>query len=114
MKKLIQQLVKASYVDDVLHEPTVNKIAAHLTRNELKEYIRGLKEQEKRTTLFVTVPHAKTQVNEDELGRIFGQKKVVVQTDPDLLLGLKITDRDDVYNMNLKTSLERITDYAAE
>ena len=113
MKRLMKQLVQISYQNGVLHAETVEKIAGKLTRNELKVYIRGLKDQEKRSTVYVEAPITLSAEEEKNIESLFG-KKVVSRKNPELLLGLKITDEDDVYNMNLKTNLERIETYAGQ
>lgn len=112
--KLINQLVSVSYLNGILDERIVNRIALKLNRKELKAYIHGLKEHEKRTTIRLEIAKPNITVNEEALRKIFGGKKIQTTINPDLLLGLRITDSDDVYNMNLKTSLERIEAYAAE
>lgn len=114
MKDLIKQLVQISYTNGTLNPDMVARIAAKLNRKELKAYIHGLKAYEKKTTITVEVAHPAVPIDEKALQSIFGQKKIRKNVNPDLLLGLRITDNDDVYNMNLKTSLERIEAYAAE
>ncbi len=107
-------LLDASYDGDVLNSEAVSKIADFLTRKELKEYIRAIKNREKSMTLFVEVPHDKMKLHTDELKELFGAKKVSVAINPELLLGLRMRDQDDVYNMNMKYSLERIMKHATE
>jgi len=114
MKKLIEQLVQVSYTVGVLNSAIVEKIAAKLTRKQLKAYIRALKTEERRRTIYVEVASEHEKPAVSELEKIFGQKNFRVTENPALLLGLRITDNDDVYNVNLKTSLERIKDYATE
>jgi hypothetical protein len=110
MNNLIQKLVVVSYTDGDLNAEIVEKIAPRLTRTQLKSYIHCLKDAEKRSTVIVESSSDIRTRDVEELHKLFG-KKIKARTNPDLLLGLRITDNDDVYNMNLKNSLERITDY---
>lgn len=114
MKPVMQTLVSASYKNGNLDGQTVKKIAAQLNRKELKAYIRGLRNNEKKTTVSVEIADPKIKVDEKALQNVFGKKKIRKQVNSDLLLGLRITDNDDVYNMNLQDTLERIEDYATE
>lgn len=114
MTKKLRILVDASYEGDELNNETVSQVADHLTRKELKEYIRALKDREKKMTLRVEVPNDRMILHIDELKHLFGAKKVTASINPDLLLGVRITDNDDVYNMNMKHSLERIIEHATE
>lgn len=114
MDKLIDQLVEVSYTDGVLDAATVNRIADRLTRTQLKAYIRALKEAEKQHTVRVEAPTEPTAADAKALAGIFSGKRIVTEKNPDLMLGLRVTDNDDVYNINLQHSLERIAEYAAE
>lgn len=113
MKLRIQDIVAASYKNDMLDETRVNRIVPRLNRKELKAYIHGLKNHEKKTTVQVEVANP-ASLDEETLQKIFGNKKIQTRVNPELLLGLRITANDDVYNLNMKTNLERIVDYAAE
>jgi F0F1-type ATP synthase delta subunit len=114
MTNLLKQLVEVSYLDGVLDAVTVARIADKLSRTQLKAYIRALKDAEKQRTVRVEAPAEPTAADRKALESIFSGKMIVTEKNPDLLLGLRITNNDDVYNMNLKHSLERIAAYAAE
>lgn len=114
MEKLIKQLVEASYTDGILNAEVVFAIADRLSRKHLKSYIHALKEHEKQHTVIVEVPSEKAFTDADAFATLFRNKKVRFQENPDLLIGVRIRDNDDVYNMNLQKTLERIATYAAE
>lgn len=101
-KKLINQLVAASYTKDALDGKKVEKIASLLSRAELKLYIRGLKLAEKKQTITLVLPD-KTFYNKTLLGKTKKQVKVV--EDKSLLLGAKVIDNDTVYDLSLQNSL---------
>jgi F0F1-type ATP synthase delta subunit len=45
------------------------------------------------------------------LSEQFAGKDIVFNVEPELLLGLRITDNDIVYDMNLKRTLDALEDY---
>ena len=102
-KKIISQLVAASYTKDALDEKKVMRIAAALSRQDLKTYIRGVKLVEKSKTISLVLPDAKLYNNSLVAGV---KKRVKVVEDKSLLLGYKIIDNDMVYDMSLKDKLE--------
>ncbi|HXS15227.1 MAG TPA: hypothetical protein VN711_03800 [Candidatus Saccharimonadales bacterium] len=104
-KKIINQLVSASYKDNNLNAESVNRITSLLSRKELKAYIRSLKLSEKARTISLVLP-MKSVYNKTIFDKLFQGKKVAVSEDPSLLLGLKIIDNDMVYDMTLKERLE--------
>ncbi len=114
-KKEIQQLVEASYTKDTLDSKKVEKIASLLSRNDVKLYIRGLKLSEKAKTISLVLPDAKLyNSTKKSLEDIFKNKRIIVQEDPSLLLGIKVIDNDMVYDMSLKNNLETFAQEAAE
>lgn len=102
-KKIISQLVIASYTKDMLDEKKVNRIVSLLSRAELKLYIRGLKLSEKSRTISLVLPDKKLY-NKADAKRL--RKQVTVVEDKSLLLGAKIIDNDMVYDLSLKNSLD--------
>lgn len=102
-KKTISQLVEASYTQGVLDEKKVEKIVSHLSRAELKIYIRGLKLVEKSKTISLVLPD-KNLYNKTLLQGV--KKQINVFEDKSLLLGAKIIDNDMVYDLSLKSSLD--------
>lgn len=102
-KKIIAQLVKASYTKESLDSKKVERIVKLLKRAELKEYIRGLKLSEKAKTISLVLPDKKFY-NKTLLGKT--KKRVEVIEDKELLLGAKIIDNDMVYDMSLKNNLD--------
>jgi len=104
-KKLIQELVEASYTKNKLDSKKAEKIATFLKRSELKLYLRGLKLSEKSRTISLVLPNKKFY----NISAISGFKKdVLIAEDPSLLMGAKIIDNDTVLDMTLKNSLNEI------
>src|SRR5579859_6328479 len=103
-KKIISQLVTASYTKDVLDNKKVERIIKLLSRADLKQYIRGLKLAEKSRTITLVLPDEKLY-NKTLLGST--KKRVKVVEDASLLLGVKIIDNDMVHDLSLKNNLEQ-------
>jgi hypothetical protein len=114
-KQIIKQLVSDSYTDGELDAGKVFKIADILRQSELKEYIHALKEFEKKTTVMVTVPSQ--GIADDMLTsmqQLFPKKKVMLDYDPNLILGVKVTDNDRVYEFTLRNTLEKMVQYVEQ
>jgi hypothetical protein len=47
----------------------------------------------------------------EQFKEIFPDKKLFVEKDPDLILGVKVTDNDNVYEFNLRNTLEKMVEY---
>lgn len=102
-KKVINQLVIASYTKEQLDNKKVQRIAKILSRADLKKYIRGLKLTEKANTISLVLPDMKFY-NRSLLG--YTKKNITVLEDTSLLMGVKIIDNDTVYDMTLKNNLQ--------
>lgn len=107
-KKQIKKLVQASYTKDSLDEKKVMQIANALERSDLKEYIKALKKEEEKKKVIIAVPFTTKNINYNKLQELFPNKKLVFETDPSLITGLKITSNDVIYEMNLKSNLETV------
>ncbi len=113
-KKLLQKLVETSYTNGKLDAQKANAIADKLDRSNLKEYIKGLKEKERKVTVVVDIPSNNQESYKQELTRLFPDKKIIMRTDPSLILGIRITDNDTVYDLNLQSTLSKMSAYVEE
>lgn len=113
-KHILKQLISESYTGDELDPTKVMKIADVLTRSELKAYIHALKEQESKTSVTLTIPEGMEGLELEQFKDIFPDKKLFVEKDPDLILGVKATDNDNVYEFNLRNTLEKMVEYIEE
>ncbi|HSW88619.1 MAG TPA: hypothetical protein VLG12_05660 [Candidatus Saccharimonadales bacterium] len=106
-KKDIRKLAALSY--ETLDEEKIMKLAAQLSRKDLKEYIRQLKFIEKKNEVIVALPDIKSYNKSDNFFEaLFTKKKIIFQEDASLILGARITDDDMVYDINLKSKLEEV------
>ncbi len=112
-KRFIQQLAKASFKKNDLDQSTVEKISGYLSKIELREYIRQLKNIDKSNTIFIDLPHSNSAY-EKQLHEAFPDKKVKITVDPSLLLGMRVQDNDDVYEMSLKNTLDSMSNFVIE
>lgn len=109
-KKLLKELILLSYKNGDLDNKTVSEIAEKLDRVQLKQYIKALKSAEKLRNVYVDSPFGLQNDTLKELNDIFPNKNIIARKDEGLLLGTRITYNDDVFQMNLKNSLEQIVD----
>ncbi len=112
-KRMLQQLVMGSYTNGNLDPEKVNKIADMLSKKELQLYIKALKKWEKQKKVIVDVPVITFDIKE-KVQELFPGKQIVINTDPSLILGMRIHYNDDIYEMSLKDALEKITEHIEE
>ena len=112
-RSALKHLVIASYSEGSLDPEKVNKIADLLSRKELKLYIKALKNWEKQQQVLVDVPQ-ETPGLEAELHSVFPDKQIVLTVDPSLILGMRMHHNDDIYEMSLNNTLEKITEHIEE
>lgn len=108
MKKLHQELIKKSFIDGQLDEKSVKTIADHLNRNLLKQYIKALKHEEKKQIVLVTTPKPLTANDREKIAKLFPKKKIIEQTDPAMINGIKVVENDESYNMDLNSTFHDI------
>lgn len=113
-RKLITQLVKASYTDGKLDSEKVNRIAALLRRKELKQYINAIKLQELRSKVTIISAFPLDKKEQESFTDLFPNKNIITNTDPSLILGLRVINTDTVYEMNVRDSLHRMSEYIEE
>lgn len=111
---LFQQLVPASYTKNELDEATVNKVASLLRKRELKRYIRALRMNEQKRSVTIASAFPLDKKDEEVITDMYPNKKIITQTDPSLLLGLRIQDNDMIYQLNLCDTLNRMSEYIEE
>lgn len=110
-KKQVQRLIAESYSKEQLDEKKVNDIAKLLSRKDLKQYIRGLKLEEKKRVITVALPSASVYNNTKKIFLdLFPGKTISFQEDKLLMLGGKVQANDMVYDFSLKNRLENFID----
>lgn len=112
-KKLLKQLINYSYKNNTLIPKNVNTITGLLKRKDLKLYIREIKIQERKFSVFIDVPTNHVGIK-DKFNGIFPDKKIFYRIDPTLMLGVRVVADDMLYEMNLKNTLDKILEFVEE
>lgn len=113
-RQVQKNLISSSYKNGVLDQKMVTRIAGLLNRRDLKLYIRGLKNQEKKLTIVVESPVELSKKTQDEISRGFSGKKVISRLSPDLIMGMRLHDGDNIYRLNVHDRLEDLKTYIGE
>ena len=112
-KKLVKKLVDYSYKDNKLNSKNVESVAQLLGRCDLNLYIKALKRQERKLSVFIDVPINNVSVKGKFKG-IFPNKKIIWNIESSLMLGVRVIDDDMLFEMNLKNTLDKILSYMRE
>ncbi len=107
-KKQIDKLAEISYIDSALDQSRVNRIMKQLSRAELKRYLKALRKIEEKRTVIVESNFELSDENKKKFAELFPKKKVEFRIDVDLLFGIRVTESDMVYNLNMKNALDQI------
>ncbi len=114
VKKYVKQLALASYTKNELDSKKVKKIVGFLNKNNLKQYIKELKLLENRKTITILSPsfNKKTEeVIKKQFAKAFPDKKIIVNSDPSLILGVKVIENDLIYDLSLRNTLDNLSIY---
>src|SRR5680860_1071882 len=110
-KKQIKKLALDSYLGNSLNAARVKKIADRLTREDLKKYLRVLKDNEKQKKVTIVMPDIDIKDKKEierKFKNAFKDKKIYFETDPSLILGLKIINNDLIYELSLNDTFDKI------
>lgn len=105
----IKKLAHASFKNAQLDAPRVRKISKLLKKEELKYYIKALKqiENKKTITLVVSDEDIDSVANVvEKIRKIYPDKKILIKTDPTLIAGIKVINDDLIYEVSVKQILE--------
>jgi|SRR3989338_2936922 len=107
----IKKMALLSFKNENLDEQIVLKIAKMLSKKDLRQYIKTLRLIDRKKTVVVSIAN-KTNVSlQAKLTKIFKDKKIIIKEDKNLIAGIKIEDFDNVYEFNLKNTLENIVNF---
>lgn len=110
-KKQIAKLAEISYINNVLDGETVQKIVARLNNKESREYLKALKRRRKKIEVYIDYALELTEENKKKFKDIFPDKKVIFRNNPGLIMGIRITEDDKVYNFNISNELSQIKEF---
>ena len=106
--KAIAKLAEISYISNTLNEKRVNNITKHLTKAELRAYLKALKRLEKKNNILFEYAYDLSEQNKKKFKELYGDKQITFIKNPDLLVGIRITEDDKVYNLNMNHALEQV------
>ncbi|GEM_PF-1484581 len=107
-KKLIKDLVLASYTNGDLDSEKVEKIAKMLSRSMLKQYLKALKHRDSYLSVAINSAFAIGDMQKEELESMFPEKKITYNIDPRLVAGIKVTKDDIIFEMSIKGVLDEM------
>ena len=109
-KKLLKQHVSESLIGDNLDEKKIEYISNNLSRKNLKLFINELKKQVKEATIYVETasPLTNKEPYLKELENLFPNKKIEFRINPSLIIGTRIIDNDNVFDINMNNLLNNI------
>lgn len=110
-KTIVRKLAHESYTRGVLDAKKVERVAKVLSKALLKDYIKELRNLERKNTVTIALPNLPDRKEQKSLRAVFADKKIRFVIDPSLLLGLRVIDGDDVYALNLKDTLLAVQAY---
>lgn len=113
MKKgFIKKLAEESFTNKNLDKKKTDRISVKLSRQDLKQYVKDLKNIENRRTVIVTVPsdNGASKIR-DMFAKIYPAKRIIVNVDESLIGGIKVVDFDNEYELSLKSFLENSMEY---
>jgi F0F1-type ATP synthase delta subunit len=108
MKNKIKNLVELSYEDGQLNPEAVELIISRLSRKELKQYIRFLKQEENKKHVFVTSAKQINNKSREKIQHLFPKKQISYYMDPSMISGIKIVENDTEYEVNLDKTFHDI------
>lgn len=108
--KLLKRLIDYSYINNNLSIKRINKIARLFKnrRQDMKQYLKGLKKRERTLSISIDVSMPAISRYKNKFADIFPNKKIIWNVDSSLMLGLRVTDNDNVLEMSLKKTLNDI------
>ena len=113
-KKQIKSLVTASYKNGQLNEKFITGILLHLSRSDLKSYIKELKRFEEKSSITIVTASPLSEKYLKKMSTLYPSKKIYVEVNPSLILGVRIIDADMVYSENLEDTLNTMVTYVSE
>lgn len=112
-RKLLRQFVAESFGKDGFDKKKVEEVAKSLSRKNLKVFINELKVYEKEMTVYVytALPLSKKDVYIKELETLFPDKKIEFRVDPSLIMGVRVVEKDNVFEFNMNNLLNKIENH---
>ena len=107
-KKLLKQIIIASYKKGEINNEAVAKISSKMDRSQLKQYIKALKSTEKLNNVYIESPFNNGKRVVEMFKDTFPNKTIKPIKNSSLIAGVKINYNDDIFEISLKNNLEKI------
>lgn len=108
MNKKLKELAKQSYKNGKLDQEAVKYIADRLSRNDLKEYIRLLKQEEMKSQVFVTSAEKLSKEDLAKIQKLYPGMEINHSIDKSMLSGVRIVENNKEYEINLNRTFHDI------
>lgn len=111
--KQIKQLTEISFKDTSLDEKKVIQIVKLITKKrDFKQYINYLKILDSQKKIIVSIPSLKNQKDVQKIFKsAFPKKRILIKEDTSIVTGLKIEDGDQIFEYNIKNTLNLLNDF---
>lgn len=113
-KRFLKEMIQASLTNKSLDEKKINTISAHLSRSELKVYLRALKNYTSKNSVTVVSALALPTLVKKDFAQRFSGKNLLFEIEPGLLFGVKIVEGDMVYDQTLSSSFQNLVEFVKE
>ena len=110
-KKFIDKLVAVSVKNNELQKDKIDYIANKLSRQNLKLFITALRKWIKEHTVYIEYAIEPSNDLKKEFEDVYRGKRVVFLHNSNLMVGIRVTENDTIYEMNLHNTLEDLTQY---
>src|SRR5579859_62923 len=113
-KKDIKKLALLSFTQENINPKKVKKLVSLMTRKELRQYVKFLNliDSERKIKIFVpSLENIKSGELTKSISKIFPNKRVLLEEDPNLLLGVRILNKDILYDYNLKNTFIEMKEF---
>jgi len=110
----LKKLVEQSYNNDQLDEKTVDQIATHLSRKDLKNFIKLLRANESKKEVYVTSAEKLQESEVKKIQSLFPTKHLVLSVDSSMISGIKIVENDEEYEINLNRTFHDIISFLSK
>ncbi len=104
----IKKLAELSFTKNDLDPKKVNLIKKYLKRKDSRNYIKELSRIINKKTLIVTSVLSLNEEDRKKISSLFPGKKITYNIDRSLMMGVRIIEDDNIYELNLKNTLENI------
>lgn len=113
-KNQIKRLADVCFKNGELKEENINQVLPYLKRKDMKIFIKELENLDQKNTVIVTCAAPLSEKTVSKITSMYPDKKVRIEIDPQLILGVRIVSNDSVYSANLDDILQKMVSHVSE